>query len=375
MTTRPATRSTVPGDPHRGAGGGDRTTTAGRVTTPNPQRGTTMTYTLNPANSQRIEDRAGRPGQRAGARPAANAERSRHTKKSPPDRRTIGSKSSVVDHIAHHEAGHAVVARALGLPIVEVAIDPTSGGHNRYRASEPPAGWTATNDGAVLFAGYLAEIRWCVGELHGSDDDRAKAEQLIGEGLDARMAERIASDILDRHGSDVERLADALIRNRRLTGEQIDELLGRAAPDQPNSAADPGHQPRSAEPPRSFAELLDDWQRLTGLSFDDMLRQGEHLAAAKKEARDEHVDVIERLALNLAKARRASDLAYADSRSPWRMRDDLDRWREAYREADEIEQALREALFHDGELFRDIEYQYRIPAKVTMVERIKRIAA
>lgn len=159
-----------------------------------------------------------------GARPGHGGDRERAE--------AIAARSDVLHRLAYHEAGHAVVARALGLPIAEVSIDAAHGGVNRYHADRAPVGWSTSHDAAVLLAGTMAERLWhpdTTGE--GSEDDEATLRSLMAGERPPRVS--LARDaveylLVDRAG-DVEALAEALVKYRSLTGEQVDAILGQAA--------------------------------------------------------------------------------------------------------------------------------------------------
>lgn len=138
-----------------------------------------------------------------------------------------------------------------------------------------------------------------------------------------------------------------------------------------------GEHLRAAEPwtqPLTFASIDDalaHLERLTGITADDVQAQ----RRAQRQQVKDVAGAIERLALRLAKARRAADSAWRDSRSPWRQAGDHDRIRDFDRQAADLDAELRELLCHDDALVADVYHRFRIPAPVTPMARLKALAA
>jgi hypothetical protein len=110
----------------------------------------------------------------------------------------LGAAESIAEHsdevhlIAAHEGGHAIVARALGLPIREVSIDAEHGGAARVHADRTPEGWNTTHYAAVLLAGAIAErMSHPSSPLDGCEDDEAA--------LLALMSGDVAPDVQRAH--------------------------------------------------------------------------------------------------------------------------------------------------------------------------------
>lgn len=158
---------------------------------------------------------------------AARAEIRHESPRTASKAEAIAAASDDMHRNARHEAGHAVVARCLGLPVRDVSID-GNGGVSRFHASRAPGDWSADDDAAVLVAGGLAErMRWPDIDLDGCGDDEAALLDLLDQANppDVRRAERTARMYLEGHERDVDTLVDALIRRRHLTGDEIGELL------------------------------------------------------------------------------------------------------------------------------------------------------
>jgi hypothetical protein len=165
---------------------------------------------------------------------------------------------------AHHEAGHAVVARKLGVAITRCTMfstDPT----NEAAAHTHSAAWLARDaalsdrvtaletDAKIALAGQLSEMQY-----HPPKDDRLREEWridinlakgfiaksvLLKSGADmtglttlgpqnsveaVKLLERLwnETDVLIRQNwPAIERTADALLRRRHLTGDDVDALI------------------------------------------------------------------------------------------------------------------------------------------------------
>jgi hypothetical protein len=129
--------------------------------------------------------------------------------------------------LAYHEAGHAIVALALGYRCYSVAIE--NGG--KAVCDEP-----AEHALALLIASFIAESRW-----RGEDDiwrdevDRVRAADLalwIARG-DIDTASALLSTVtaqakarVEEHWPQIEIIANALAEKGRLTGEEISTLIG-----------------------------------------------------------------------------------------------------------------------------------------------------
>lgn len=129
------------------------------------------------------------------------------------------------DDDAIHEAGHAVVAHRLGIPVDSVRLGEGGHGQTVVRSGDQPSLHVA----AAIFAGPLAESRWCPDSPGGEESDEAKLHRLLStDWFDVRAAAELAEDILTEYGADVEALARLLAERRTLTGAQVDALLNRS---------------------------------------------------------------------------------------------------------------------------------------------------
>ncbi|MFE3786975.1 hypothetical protein [Streptomyces goshikiensis] len=119
---------------------------------------------------------------------------------------------------AEHEAAHAVVARALGVPVVEVLIRDDFSGETRHE----PAGRAETATIAAAADVWISGFRSLAfpGQSRsGCQDDALKlARNTDGPG-DAQLAVRRAGRLLRERQAEVLALADELVRRRRITFE------------------------------------------------------------------------------------------------------------------------------------------------------------
>jgi hypothetical protein len=166
---------------------------------------------------------------------------------------------SDVEAISYHEAGHAVVSRALGSPVAEVFIGANGGGGCRSVPARPWAEGDAAQakllnavvsglrpsarareifypDLVALAAGGIAQQRRAGSDRPDyvcSSDDRHKIETVaaaVTDGpADARQliaeVERRAEQLVALHWCAVTALARELARRRTLDGDAIDLIL------------------------------------------------------------------------------------------------------------------------------------------------------
>lgn len=131
---------------------------------------------------------------------------------------------------AYHEAGHAIVALLLGFSVESAGID-TNGGYciwsETLYVSEDrfPESWAAVNLAGSI-AREIATGEPDSGQL--TQDDLAVRSLSVGpEGLEELFdkARSRAEEILQDSWPLVQVLAQALLRYRRLQGEQIQDII------------------------------------------------------------------------------------------------------------------------------------------------------
>ena len=155
-------------------------------------------------------------------------------------------------HTAVHEAAHAVLGRVLGMVCGDVTIVPDheSSGHSiTADPGEVMSNWQARGKyrdfesvlrGRVMtfMAGAEAE-RILLGSCQGADgddrrqigrmiDDLMVPDELLGQ-YEERLRRRTVG-LVHRHRRTIERVAGALIKHRRLSGEEVDALFVENVP-------------------------------------------------------------------------------------------------------------------------------------------------
>jgi ATP-dependent Zn protease len=138
-----------------------------------------------------------------------------------------------VEAVAFHEAGHAVVALALGCVIHHVAITPRCGeqwlGELRVTYSKDKIR-AATQRTMVPLGGSIAQIRAFPNSPRGDDVDlRIAHDAAVYLASNPRrfieMMQLRTRKLIDRHWGAVEVVADALISRRRLSDKELAEIL------------------------------------------------------------------------------------------------------------------------------------------------------
>jgi hypothetical protein len=160
------------------------------------------------------------------------------------------------ERMSLHEAGHAVVAHALGAEVERLwcGFDDRGGegGHMVWDSAELPA----LEHLAILVAGGVAECRVYDGPAWDSGDRDRCYEIAAAQRRDVRaaaalivQAEQIAERILDRHWTVVTELARKLFDRGRMAAADVEPFLRgvpRAAPLTKTVRSRPVEQPISA---------------------------------------------------------------------------------------------------------------------------------
>ena len=133
--------------------------------------------------------------------------------------------TAVLEFDVFHEAGHAVIAHILGVPISRVTL------HGLSTRSRPQ---DQANQAIVAYAGPIAEDRhrrysveqhrqmWAGAEWRA---DLVNAVRYLGDG-DPKLALAQARQLVNEHWPSIELLAAALLARETLTGDEIAALLG-----------------------------------------------------------------------------------------------------------------------------------------------------
>jgi predicted nucleotidyltransferase len=128
------------------------------------------------------------------------------------------------DAAAYHEAGHAVIAWALGCMVRFTIIDAEGG---RCECEDPPE-----DEGKIVlcFAGPAAQRKHGPGESwHGGGDYGKAAEIALRFGVSDERASKLidrAHELVAAHWGSIKRVAEALVERGTLQADEIEALLG-----------------------------------------------------------------------------------------------------------------------------------------------------
>lgn len=198
---------------------------------------------------------------------------------------------------AYHEAGHAVVARLLEIPVNRVTVFPTDDANQAIAEAHSAAYLSRNEDAAgqiiglekdakVCLAGPYAQHHYRPAQGQTVDDfpeewvsDIANAQSLVatswmirqGISLDrgaslsdgqAAEAQRLwrplaaeAEALVAENWRAIERVAKALITHRELTGDDIDDLIARSSSGRENVVCHGETPPVKPDPPKLFKGL------------------------------------------------------------------------------------------------------------------------
>jgi ATP-dependent Zn protease len=147
-----------------------------------------------------------------------------------------------LETLATHEAAHAAVATALGVPIGSVSLTPESGEHGGITRGGAEADRRrlfravgfhefAEREAKVLLAGRLAETKEFGTHATGASDERgARGIAMLlchSEGEEKELLARLAAEtsaLLDRIWPATEAIAKALLDERHLEGDDLREI-------------------------------------------------------------------------------------------------------------------------------------------------------
>jgi hypothetical protein len=133
---------------------------------------------------------------------------------------------------AHHEAGHAVVAWSLGIPVVQLTITAQPGHGELARALaaiDETRGEAAMHSAAAMFfiAGQCAQMEWdphCF--TYGCEADRAAARfHADSAASDLGSFEERTSELIRANWPRVTALAGALLERNALSGAEVLRIL------------------------------------------------------------------------------------------------------------------------------------------------------
>jgi hypothetical protein len=124
------------------------------------------------------------------------------------------------DRIAIHESAHVLLATALGLPVrfVQLGDDPC------YRLERDPRPDQRVAEILVLMAGCAGEEIFHRTPLGGGSDDPQIARLLTAADDEASLRRQVRLFIAANYPA-VRRIADALLRNGMLTGDEVEAIV------------------------------------------------------------------------------------------------------------------------------------------------------
>lgn len=137
---------------------------------------------------------------------------------------------------AHHEAGHAVIAMALEIPVLGVVAVSDSEGHT-FLDAQTLKKLSPTHRVLVAAAGLAAESKWCrlTGTTEGSysighfNDEKEATSDLQALGHEGKFLSYVAltERLLSERWEQVGAAAQILKSDRSLTSEQIAHIGSR----------------------------------------------------------------------------------------------------------------------------------------------------
>jgi ATP-dependent Zn protease len=131
--------------------------------------------------------------------------------------------------VAIHEAGHTCIGLLLGLEVVDVTIAPNNRADAAGVTTFANFGEVYTSDRIkTMLAGLIAERRaGGVSWDQGCKSDCDEVSRQMAAGLDLGQLILATDDLVRKHWSRIEKLADALLDRQTLTGADVREILGR----------------------------------------------------------------------------------------------------------------------------------------------------
>jgi hypothetical protein len=147
--------------------------------------------------------------------------------------------------LAHHEAGHAVAALALGIGVVCVSINGTRDHAACTRINPADAATCDANAGSIArhtmmkIAGPAAEAMYtgCAPDGGEWSTDITTAGMLCA-GMSSQELQALvdaAFDMVDAYWDDIVRVADALMTKRALSGSDVRDVIGKLMRSSPAS--------------------------------------------------------------------------------------------------------------------------------------------
>ena len=156
----------------------------------------------------------------------------------------------MINRVAYHELGHAIVRNILTNKhnISEISIEPDNGSYGKVTHTITSDAFLPTedfwyNELASIFAGMVAEKIFLGSHSSGCSDDYRKIKEITATMIDAycmknfdwtdeqnkaeimKKARKIAEDVINNNKEIIEYVKDYLIEHKTITGEKLDELI------------------------------------------------------------------------------------------------------------------------------------------------------
>jgi ATP-dependent Zn protease len=151
------------------------------------------------------------------------------------DARSASGEKPIRARLAYHEAGHALVAIVLGIPVTKVWLE-SSGekGHTITSSESDPSTGLAKKYIKILRAGQIADALFA-GEGEGLDAAEVDWQKINKLAESHNLTEEVRElglqtrQLLSDHWSSVKRLAEDLLAREMLSGLEVEEILGLEA--------------------------------------------------------------------------------------------------------------------------------------------------
>lgn len=133
-------------------------------------------------------------------------------------------------HVAMHEAAHAVVSIALGTKVESIWLTEDGGGRCRFERFDD----MVARGERTQHAAYCRAVAVLAGGLVCPSSPRSRADEAIARNMTAeagasvefwQRVERRAVRMVEQYRCDIFRVATALDRRRKLTGDQVANIM------------------------------------------------------------------------------------------------------------------------------------------------------
>lgn len=163
---------------------------------------------------------------------------------------TNDMSEEIINRVAYHELGHAIVRKILTNKhnITEISIEPDNGSYGKVIHAIASDAFLPTedfwyNELASIFAGMVAEKIFLGSHSGGCSDDYRKIKEITNTMVDTycmknfdwtdeqnkaeimKKARKIAEDVIVNNKEVIKYVKDYLIEHKTITGEKLDELI------------------------------------------------------------------------------------------------------------------------------------------------------